>query len=81
MDGRSRNASERIRVEREFECSRLEQSMLAEAYRKVLPNAGLKFVERIDCEIEHGQSDAHVVLPDNESLLINHAMAMGGPLE
>jgi hypothetical protein len=55
--------------------------MLAEAYRKVLPNVGLKFVERIDCEIEHGQSDAHVVLPDNESSLVNHAMAMGGPLE
>ena len=79
MDGRSRKASKRIRIQREFECSRLEQSMLAEAYRKVLPNAVLKFVERTDCEIEHGQSDAQTVLPDNESSLVNHAMATGGP--
>lgn len=79
MDGRSRNASKRIRIQREFECSRLEQSMLAEAYRKVLPNTGLKFVELNDCENEHGQSDAQNVLPDNVNSLVNHAMATGGP--
>ena len=80
MDGRSRNASKRIRIQRDFERSRLEQSMLAEAYRKVLPNAGLKFVERSDCEIGHSRSDAQAVLPGNESSLIDHAMATGGPL-
>jgi len=79
MDGSSRNASKKIRIRREFECSRLEQSVLAEAYRKVLPNAGLRFVERSDCEIEHGRSDAQAVLPDMGRSLINHAMAMGGP--
>ena len=79
MDGRSRDASKRIRIQREFECSRLEQSMLAEAYRKVLPNAGLRFVERSDCKSEHGQSDAQAVLPDMGRSLIKHAMAMGGP--
>ena len=80
MDGRSREESKTIRIQREFECSRLEQSMLAEAYRKVLPNAGLKFVERPACEIGHSRSDAQAVLPGNESSLIDPAMATGGPL-
>ena len=38
MEGRSQRNGRTIRVQREFECSRLEQAMLAEAYRRVLPN-------------------------------------------
>ena len=79
MDGRSREESKTIRIQREFECSRLEQSMLAEAYRKVLPNTGLKFVELTDCENAHGESDAQTVFPGNVNSLVNHAMATGGP--
>lgn len=46
MEGKSPDRKRRIRVHREFECSRIEQAMLAVAYRAILPEAGLHLVER-----------------------------------
>lgn len=79
MDGKSCHESKRIRIQRGFECSRLEQSMLAEAYRRILPSAGLKLVEDAGCENGHGDNRFPIVAPENIDPLVNHSMATGGP--
>ena len=79
MEGRSQRNGKRIRVHREFECSRLEQAMLAEAYRKILPKDRLKFVERTDSPIDHCISEGQPALHDDMNLTFNCATAMGGP--
>ena len=77
MEGRSQRNGKRIRVHREFECSRLEQAMLAEAYRKILPNDRLKLIERANDTIAHSKDQS--VLHDDTNLIPNYATAMGGP--
>ena len=77
MEGRSRRNGRRIRVHREFECSRIEQAMLAEAYRKILPTDRLKLVERANNTIAHSKD--HSVLHDDTNLTPKYATAMGGP--
>ena len=46
MEGNRANGRRRIRIHREFECSRIEEAMLAVAYRAILPEAGVHLVER-----------------------------------
>jgi hypothetical protein len=62
MEGNIRNGR-RIRVHREFECSRLEQAMLAAAYRRIMPNDRLQLVERknttIGRRMDIGQPAVH----------------------
>ena len=79
MDGRSCHESKRIRIQREFECSRLEQSMLAEAYRRALPSAGLKLVEDACCENGHNDGHVQTVASENIDSSVNQSMATGGP--
>jgi len=79
MEGRSQRNGKRIRVQREFECSRLEQAMLAEAYRRILPNDRLKLVERTNRTIDHGNSEGQAALHDDTNLTLNYATAIGGP--
>ena len=77
MDRKSQKESKRIRIQREFECSRLEQAMLAEAYRKVLPCGGFKLVE--EAESDHGDSRIQVIATENVDSAVSHSMATGGP--
>ena len=79
MEGRSQRNGKRIRVHREFECSRLEQAMLAEAYRKILPNDRLKFVELNYTPIVRCNSEGQAALHDDTNLTLNYVTAVGGP--
>ena len=56
MEGTSQGSKERFRVYRKFECSRIEHPMLAEAYRKILPDNCLHLVERNNAAINHCNS-------------------------
>lgn len=57
MEGRSPSKTRRFRVHREFECSRIEQAVLAAAYRKVLPDEHLNLVERNSDAIDRCNGD------------------------
>ena len=46
MEGRSRRTKRTYRVHRKFECSRIENAVLAEVYRRILPDERLELVER-----------------------------------
>lgn len=43
MEGKKRKGQRELRVERDFECSRLERDLLAAAYERVLPQVCLAF--------------------------------------
>jgi hypothetical protein len=77
MEGKCQRIGTRIRVHREFECSRIEQAMLAAAYRRIIPNDRLKLVERTNNTIDH--RDGQPVLHDDDNLSHQYATAMGGP--
>ena len=79
MEGRSHRNGKRIRVQRQFECSRLEQAMLVEAYRRILPNGRLIFVERTNDTIDHAGSKVRPVVHDDTDLSHHYATAIGGP--
>ena len=46
MEGRSPRKKTTLRVQREFECSRIEQALLAAAYQTILPDDRVNFIER-----------------------------------
>jgi len=78
MEGTSPKNRKRFQVHREFECSRIEQALLAEAYRRILPDDLLKFVER-DL-VGHGQdsSSARCDVPKDMNSVTDCVLAMGG---
>ena len=80
MEGRSQRNGRTIRVQREFECSRLEQAMLAEAYRRVLPNDRVRLVERPNGTVDSCQHESLPGWLDDTHLSRDYVMAMGGPL-
>lgn len=77
MEGRSQRNGKKIRVHREFECSRIEQAMLAAAYRRIIPNDRLKLVERINNTTDH--RDGQPALHNDANLSHQRTTAMGGP--
>ena len=78
MEGISRNGRS-FRVHREFECSRLEQAMLAAAYRKILPTDRLKLVERNSTTIDRCNGEGQPAVDKDANLSLFCATAMGGP--
>lgn len=79
MEGGSRSGR-RIRVYRKFECSRLEQTVLAEAYRRILPNERLKLVERSNATAGEGCNGVgRAAVPQDTDLSADYVTAMGGP--
>jgi hypothetical protein len=80
MEGRSQRNGRTIRVQREFECSRLEQAMLAEAYRRVLPNDRVRLVERPNGTVDSCQHESLSGWQDDTHLSRDYVTAMGGPL-
>ena len=78
MVGRSQRKKERYRVHRKFECSRIEHAMLAEAYRRILPDSRLSFVERNKTTIDRCNAEGQPVLQEGENLLPNYVAAIGG---
>ena len=78
MGGKSQNGR-RFQVHREFECSRLEQAMLAAAYRRVLPNDRLMIVERKSTTINHCVGQGLHAVHKDENLSHYYASAIGGP--
>ena len=78
MEERRRNGS-RFRVHREFECSRLEQAMLAAAYCRILPNDRLRLVERDSTRIDRCIGESQPAVHQDASLSVCYATAMGGP--
>ena len=77
MGGKSQNGR-RFQVHREFECSRLEQAMLAAAYRRVLPNDRLRLVERKSTTIDHCIGQGQPAVHKDTNLSHHYAAAMGG---
>lgn len=78
MAGRSQRKKERYRVHRKFECSRIEHAMLAEAYRRILPDGRLSFVERNKTTIDRCNGEAQPVLQEGKNVLPNFVTAIGG---
>ena len=77
MEGDIRNGR-RLRVHREFECSRLEQAMLAAAYRRILPNGRLRLVERKDTTFDRCYGEGQPAVHEDTELSHYYAPAMGG---
>ena len=60
MEGRSTDRERRFKVHRMFESSRIEQAMLAAAYRRILPEDRLRFAERHSDAIDCRQGDCQL---------------------
>lgn len=78
MEGTSPKRKRRFRVHREFECSRIEQAMLAAAYRKILPDDRLSFVERNGDPIDRGNGDSQPALRESTDSILHYVLATGG---
>lgn len=77
MEGTSRGRERRFRIHREFECSRIEQAMLAAAYRKVLPEDRLSFAESDGVPIDR-QEASQPASQDNTDSKPANVSATGG---
>lgn len=77
MEERSRNGG-KVPVHREFECSRLEQAMLAAAYRRILPDDRLKLVERENSSVNRCSGEGRLASYEDTDSSAYFAMAMGG---
>lgn len=76
MEGKSQKNGKRIRIHREFECSRIEQATLAAAYRRIIPHDRLKLVERSDNKVD--DRDRQSAAYDDKNLSQQYATATGG---
>lgn len=54
---KTKERRKKVHVHREFECSRIEQAMLATAYRRILPEKRLKLAQRNNGR--HDRRDGH----------------------
>jgi len=61
MEGRSPRKKTKLRVQREFECSRVEQAVLASAYQTILPDDRVSFTERVLAAVGPAERDANVL--------------------
>lgn len=77
MERNSRNGRT-FRVHRDFECSRFEQVVLAEAYRRILPNDRLKLLERDSIVVDRHAGEGQYVLHDDTNLTSDYFTTMGG---
>jgi len=78
MEGTSRGKKRRFRIHREFECSRIEQAMLAAAYRRVLPEDRLSFAESNRDPIDRCQEASQLASQDNRDSQPSYVSAIGG---
>ena len=78
MEGISQGSKERFRVHRKFECSRIEHAMLAEAYRRILPENCLSLVERNSTAINRSNGAIQADFQDGTNVLPNYVTAIGG---
>jgi hypothetical protein len=78
MEGRSPRKTRRFRVHREFECSRIEQAVLAAAYRKVLPDERLSLVERDGDAIARCNGDGQPDSQRDTNSVPRYVSAIGG---
>ena len=77
MEERSRNGGILL-IHREFECSRLEQAMLAAAYRRILPSDRLKLVEGKNTTIARSNGEGRPAVHEDTDSSRHYATAMGG---
>jgi hypothetical protein len=77
MEERSRNGG-KVLVHRDFECSRLEQAMLAAAYRRILPDDRVKLVERENSSVNRCNGEGRPASPEDTDSSHHYATAMGG---
>jgi|COG998Drversion2_1049125.scaffolds.fasta_scaffold293434_2 hypothetical protein len=78
MEGTSPGRKRRFRVHREFECSRIEQAMLAAAYRRILPDERLRFVQRNGDPIDGCSGDSQPASQANTDSILDYVSATGG---
>ena len=79
MEGRSPRKRTRLRVQREFECSRIEQAVLAAAYQTILPDDRVSFTERNLETFEPTARDSQRASQfDNTDCSSHFASAIGG---
>ena len=79
MEGRSSGKKKRLRVQREFECSRIEQAKLAAAYRRILPDDRVRFTERNGGSLDGtGRRHQRTSQNDHTDCSLHFASAIGG---
>ena len=78
MDGRNLRKNGPIRVLRDFECSRIEQAVLAAAYRRILPEDRLSLAEACSAPAEPILRDTEHQRRVNISQARQPAIATGG---
>lgn len=79
MEGRSPKKKTKLRVQRDFECSRIEQAMLAAAYQTILPDDRVSFTERVSAAVGPAHRDTERVLQtDTADCSSQFASAIGG---
>ena len=79
MEGRSPRKKTRLRVQREFECSRIEQAVLAAAYQTILPDDRVSFTERNRETLEPTTRDSQRTSQfENTDCSSHFASAIGG---
>ena len=78
MEGTSPATKRRFRVHREFECSRIEQAMLAAAYRSILPEDRLSFAERNSDRMDRSPDAGQPASQENSDSKHHYVWAIGG---
>lgn len=78
MEGTSPGKKGRFRVHREFECSRIEQAMLASAYRSILPEDQLRFAERSSDPGAENPEAVGPAIEENTDSKQHDVLAIGG---
>ena len=78
MEGESPRKETRLRVQREFECSRIEQSLLAAAYQTILPADRVSFTERVPASVGADDRDPTRLQIDTADCSSQFVSAIGG---
>ena len=78
MEGTSPGKKRRFRINREFECSRIEQAVLAAAYRRILPEDRLGFAECNRDPFDRCQEAGQPASQDNTDSKQSYVSAIGG---
>jgi hypothetical protein len=79
MEGRSPREKTRLRVQRDFECSRIEQAVLAAAYQRILPDDRVSFTEHNLETFEPNARDSQRASQiDNTNCSSHFTSAIGG---
>jgi hypothetical protein len=78
MEGACPRRKGRFQVHREFECSRIEQAVLAAAYRSILPEHRLSLAEGNSDSVDRCPNAGPLASHEHADSILHYVSAIGG---